>query len=100
MKFANGILAIVFLFAFVSCEIKGEEKKIERDGKEFVVIEGDKLGVVYEKHTVMSCERKEPNNIHEEMNLTYNVKLENGTSFTSRREYAMGDSIIYTIYKK
>ncbi len=100
MKFANGILAIVFLFAFVSCEIKGEEKKIERDGKEFVVIEGDTLGVVYEKHTVMSCERKEPNNIHEEMNLTYNVKLENGTSFTSRREYETGDSIIYTIYKK
>jgi len=88
MKLINGILAIVFLFAFASCEIK-QEKKIERDGKEFVVVEGDTLGVVYEKHTVVSCERREPNNIHEEM-----------TSFTSRKVYETGDSIIYTIYKK
>jgi hypothetical protein len=99
MKLINGILAIVFLFAFVSCEIK-QEKKIEKDGKEFVIIEGDTLGVVYEKHTVVSCERREPNNIHEEMNPDYKVNLEDGTSFTSRKVYETGDSIIYTIYKK
>jgi hypothetical protein len=99
MKFVNGVLAIVFLFTFASCGIK-EEKKVEKDGKEFVVIEGDTLGVVYEKHTVVSCERTTPNNIHEEMNPSFNIKLEDGTSFRSRITYEIGDSIIYTIYTK
>jgi hypothetical protein len=49
---------------------------------------------------VISCERTTPNNIHEEMNPSFNIKLEDGTSFRSRKTYEIDDSIIYTIYTK
>jgi hypothetical protein len=90
------LLAIVT--GLVSCQVK--EEKIKKGDKEFVVLDGDTLGIVYEKHTVISCERTTPNNIHEEMNPSYNIKLEDGTSFRSRKTYEIGDSIIYTIYTK
>ena len=90
------LLAIVT--GLVSCQVK--EEKIKKGDKEFVVLDGDTLEIVYEKHTVISCERTTPNNIHEEMNLSFNIKLEDGTSFRSRKTYEIGDSIIYTIYTK
>ena len=90
------LLAIVT--GLVSCQVK--EEKIKEGDKEFVVLDGDTLGIVYEKHTVISCERTTPNNIHEEMNPSFNIKLEDGTSFRSRKTYEIGDSIIYTIYTK
>jgi hypothetical protein len=90
------LLAIVT--GLVSCQVK--EEKIKKGDKEFVVLDGDTLGIVYEKHTVISCERTTPNNIHEEMNPSFNIKLEDGTSFRSRKTYEIGDSIIYTIYTK
>ena len=90
------LLAIVT--GLVSCQVK--EEKIKKGDKEFVVLDGDTLGIVYEKHTVISCERTTPNNIHEEMNLSFNIKLEDGTSFRSRKTYEIGDSIIYTFYTK
>jgi hypothetical protein len=49
---------------------------------------------------VISCERKAPRNIHEEMNIVYDVKLEDGTVFSSRKTYGVGDTITYTIYTK
>lgn len=90
------LLAIVT--GLVSCQVK--EEKIKKGDKEFVVLDGDTLEIVYEKHTVISCERTTPNNIHEEMNPSFNIKLEDGTSFRSRKTYEIGDSIIYTIYTK
>ena len=100
MKNIVYILALSsILLELTSCQIK-EEKIIKEGDKEFVVLGGDTLGVVYEKHTVISCERTTPNNIHEEMNPSFDIKLENGSSFESRKTYEVGDSIIYTIYTK
>jgi hypothetical protein len=89
---------LVIVTGLVSCQVK--EERIKKEDKEFVVLDGDTLGIVYEKHTVISCERTTPNNIHEEMNPSFNIKLEDGTSFRSRKTYEIGDSIIYTIYTK
>jgi hypothetical protein len=54
MKNIVYILALSsILLGLASCQIK-EEKIIKEGDKEFVVLGGDTLGVVYEKHTVIS----------------------------------------------
>lgn len=90
------LLAVLALI-LASC---GKPEKIKQGDKELVVIGGDTLGVVYETHVVKSCERIQPRNIHEEMNLEFKIVLEDGSSFESRKGYNIGDSIVYTIYQK
>ena len=90
------LLAVLALI-LASC---GKPEKIKQGDKEFVVIGGDTLGVVYETHVVKSCDIIIPRSIHEEMNPEFKVVLEDGSSFESRKGYNIGDSIVYTIYQK
>ncbi len=90
-------LIAVLVLIMTSC---GKPEKIKRGDKEFVVVAGDTLGVVYETHVVKSCEIIIPRSIHEEMNPEFKVVLEDGSAFESRKGYNVGDSIVYTIYTK
>lgn len=92
------ILSLVLILA--SCGNWGKPEHIKIDGVEMVVINGDTLGVIYETHVVKSCEIATPRSIHEEMNPKFTVNLEDNTSFRSRNQYQIGDTIVYTIYTK
>lgn len=85
-----GLIALIM----ISC---GNSGKPEAD---VIIVNGDTLGAVYETHVVRSCNPRTPISIHEEMNPAFTVILEDGSEFTSRRHYNVGDSIIYTIYQK
>jgi len=41
-----------------------------------------------------------PQSVHEEINITYDVTLDNGSVMKSRFHYAVGDTIRYFTYKK
>lgn len=98
MKRVAFILSLILIL--VSCGTGGNTKNIKVDGKDLSIIDGDTFGVKYETHVVRSCELATPRNIHEEMNPEFIIKLEDSTSFESRKPYEIGDTIVYTIYKK
>ena len=98
-KVINLLLVIITIVIIASCN-SNKPKKFTKDDQEFVILNNDTLGVLYEAHIVKSCERAKPIGIHEEMNPHFNVTLENGNTFKSKASYEIGDSIIYTIYTK
>lgn len=98
MKRIAFILSLLLILC--SCGTGGNTKNIKVDGKDMAIINGDTLGVVYETHVVRSCELATPRNIHEEMNPEFIIKLEDSTTFESRKPYEVGDTIVYTFYKK
>lgn len=91
--------AIIIIGVIASCNLN-KPKKFTKGEQEFVILNNDTLGVLYETHIIKSCERAKPIGIHEEMNPHFNVTLENGNTFKSKASYEIGDSIIYTIYTK
>ena len=57
-------------------------------------------GVWYkEPHHVVKVERHIPRNVHEEMNLYYDVTLETGLVMKSLKRVSVGDTIYFEIYK-
>ena len=98
-KVISLLLVIVTIGIIASCNLN-KPKKFTKGDQEFVILNNDTLGVLYETHIVKSCERATPIGIHEEMNPHFEDTLENGTTFKSRSLYGVGDSIIYTIYTK
>lgn len=52
-----------------------------------------------EAHYVIKVERHRPQNVHEEMNLYYDITLENGTEMKSLRQVSVGDTIYFDMYK-
>ena len=53
-----------------------------------------------ETRIVVRVDVHRPLNVHEEMNLTYDVTLDNGSVMKSRFHYGVGDTIRYFTYKK
>ncbi len=53
-----------------------------------------------ESRVVVKVDVHRPRNKHEEMNLTYDVTLDNGSVMKSRFRYTVGDTIRYYTYKK
>jgi hypothetical protein len=52
-----------------------------------------------EPHYVIKVERHRPQNVHEEMNLYYDITLENGVEMKSLRQVSVGDTIYFDMYK-
>jgi len=52
-----------------------------------------------EAHYVIKVERHRPQNVHEEMNLYYNITLENDVEMKSLRQVSVGDTIYFDMYK-
>jgi len=52
-----------------------------------------------EAHYVIKVERHRPQNVHEEMNLYYDITLENGVGMKSLRQVSVGDTIYFDMYK-
>ena len=52
-----------------------------------------------EPHYVIKVETHRPQNVHEEMNLYYDVTLENGVEIKTMKEVSVGDSIYFDMYK-
>lgn len=52
-----------------------------------------------EAHYVIKVERHRPQNVHEEMNLYYDITLENGVEMKSLRQVSVGDTIYFDMYK-
>ena len=53
-----------------------------------------------ESRSVIKVDIHRPQNVHEEMNPSYDVTLDNGSVIKSRFHYAVGDTIRYFTYKK
>jgi len=57
-------------------------------------------GVWYKQpHRVVKVERHIPRNVHEEMNLYYDVTLETGLVMKSLKQVSVGDTIYFEFYK-
>ena len=59
-------------------------------------------GVTYvgrEKHVVTSVKRHIPRSVQEEMNLYYDVTIDDTTTFKTLKNYSVGDTVYYEIYK-
>jgi hypothetical protein len=52
-----------------------------------------------EAHYVIKVKRHRPQNVHEEMNLYYDITLENGVEMKSLRQVSVGDTIYFDMYK-
>jgi hypothetical protein len=52
-----------------------------------------------EAHYVIKVERHRPQNVHEEMNLYYDITLENGVTMKSLKRASVGDTIYFDMYK-
>ena len=52
-----------------------------------------------EAHYVIKVERHRPQNVHEEMNLYYDITLENGVKMKSLKQVSVGDTIYFDMYK-
>jgi len=48
---------------------------------------------------VVNIDIHRPVNIHEEMNLMYDVTLDDGSVIKTRHQYQIGDSLVYFTYK-
>jgi hypothetical protein len=48
---------------------------------------------------VVNIDLHRPVNIHEEMNLMYDVTLDDGSVIKTRHQYQIGDSLVYFTYK-
>jgi hypothetical protein len=66
-----------------------------------VIASYDKQNGYYysEAHYVIKVERHRPQNVHEEMNLYYDITLENGVEMKSLRQVSVGDTIYFDMYK-
>ena len=54
---------------------------------------------IKEPHYVIKVERHVPRNVHEEMNLYYDITLENGVTMKSLKHVSVGDTIYFEMYK-
>ena len=52
-----------------------------------------------EAHYVIKVETHRPQNVHEEMNLYYDVTLENGVEIKTMKRVSVGDTIYFDMYK-
>ena len=52
-----------------------------------------------EAHYAIKVERHVPRNVHEEMNLYYDITLENGVTMKSLKQVSVGDTIYFDMYK-
>jgi hypothetical protein len=52
-----------------------------------------------ETHYVIKVERHRPQNVHEEMNLYYDITFENGVTTKSLKQVSVGDTIYFDMYK-
>ena len=52
-----------------------------------------------EAHYVIKVETHRPQNVHEEMNLYYDVTLENGVEIKTMKHVSVGDTIYFDMYK-
>ena len=66
-----------------------------------VIASYDKQNGYYysEAHYVIKVERHRPQNVHEEMNLYYDITLENGVTMKSLKQVSVGDTIYFDMYK-
>jgi hypothetical protein len=52
-----------------------------------------------EAHYAIKVVRHVPRNVHEEMNLYYDITLENGVTMKSLKQVSVGDTIYFDMYK-
>lgn len=52
-----------------------------------------------EAHYVIKVNTHRPQNVHEEMNLYYDITLENGVTMKSIKRASVGDTIYFDMYK-
>ena len=55
--------------------------------------------VTREKHLVTNVKRHIPRSVQEEMNLYYDVTIDDTNTFKTLHQYQVGDTIYYEIYK-
>ena len=87
LKFMTAIFALLFTVAIVAIMYRSSPNK---------VLELTET----ETRIVVKVDIHRPRNVHEEMNLTYDVTLDNGSVMKSRFRYTVGDTIRYYTYKK
>lgn len=75
-------LFVLLLFAIISC-VSPEKKYTE----------------TYVPHIVVSVKKHKPTNIHEEMNLRYDMNLDDSTIITLNKPLSVGDTVWYTFIK-
>ena len=87
LKFMTAIFALLFTVAIVAIMCKSSPTS---------ALEITET----ETRIVVKVDVHRPRNVHEEMNLTYDVTLDNGSVMKSRFHYEVGDTIRYFTYKK
>ncbi len=79
-------MLILFLFVFVGLFLKeNSRKKVTH--------------VTREKHLVTNVKRHIPRSVQDEMNLYYDVTIDDTNTFKTLHHYQVGDTIYYEIYK-
>ena len=87
LKFMTAIFALLFTVAIVAIIYRSSGPR---------TFELTETG----SRSVIKVDRHRPQNVHEEMNPSYDVTLDNGSVIKSRFHYAVGDTIRYFTYKK
>ena len=75
----------LFVFCVVAIFIREKDKGATYVGKE--------------KHVVTSVKRHIPRSVQDEMNLYYDVTIDDTTTFKTLKNYSVGDTVYYEIYK-
>jgi hypothetical protein len=84
-NFVIGTAVVLFVMCIIAIILKDSNKKVTHIGRE--------------KHVVTSVKRHIPRSVQDEMNLYYDVTIDDTTTFKTLKNYSVGDTIYYEIYK-
>ncbi len=84
-NFVVGTSIVLFAMCIIAIVLKDSNKKVTHIGRE--------------KHVVTSVKRHIPRSVQDEMNLYYDVTIDDTTTFKTLKNYSVGDTIYYEIYK-
>ena len=84
-NFVIGTSVVLFVMCIIAIMLKDSNKKVTHMGRE--------------KHVITSVKRHIPRSVQDEMNLYYDVTIDDSTTFKTLKNYSVGDTIYYEIYK-
>ena len=84
-NFVIGTSVVLFVMCIIAIMLKDGNKKVTHMGRE--------------KHVITSVKRHIPRSVQDEMNLYYDVTIDDTTTFKTLKNYSVGDTIYYEIYK-
>jgi hypothetical protein len=84
-NFVIGTSIVLFAMFIIAIVLKDSNKKVTHMGRE--------------KHVITSVKRHIPRSVQDEMNLYYDVTIDDTTTFKTLKNYSVGDTIYYEIYK-